>query len=189
MHFVLVIILLVVSGIANAATVTLDFDHLDANTTPTSVNEDGFLLTTNEIYFIVSSDPTGPSGDKTLNSTAGGSYFISQESGAAFDLVSLDAIEWQQDPYAGTNPTRVLGTCAAGGQIELVLPIPDSLVWSSVLFDSAWSDLSSIEIIAGGNSGFILDDVVLTAVPVPAAVWLFGSALAGLGWVRRKQAA
>jgi hypothetical protein len=26
-----------------------------------------------------------------------------------------------------------------------------------------------------------------SAVPVPAAVWLFGSALAGLGWMRRKQ--
>jgi hypothetical protein len=28
----------------------------------------------------------------------------------------------------------------------------------------------------------------LTLVPIPAAVWLFGSALAGLGWIRRKQA-
>ena len=28
---------------------------------------------------------------------------------------------------------------------------------------------------------------VATAVPIPAAVWLFGSALAGLGWMRRKQ--
>jgi hypothetical protein len=27
----------------------------------------------------------------------------------------------------------------------------------------------------------------LAAVPIPAAVWLFGSALAGLGWLRRKQ--
>jgi hypothetical protein len=26
-----------------------------------------------------------------------------------------------------------------------------------------------------------------TIVPIPAAVWLFGSALAGLGWLRRKQ--
>ena len=26
-------------------------------------------------------------------------------------------------------------------------------------------------------------------VPIPAAIWLFGSALAGLGWMRRKQAA
>ena len=30
---------------------------------------------------------------------------------------------------------------------------------------------------------------VITTVPIPAAVWLFGSALAGLGWIRRKQAA
>jgi hypothetical protein len=27
----------------------------------------------------------------------------------------------------------------------------------------------------------------ISAVPVPAAAWLFGSALAGLGWMRRKQ--
>jgi hypothetical protein len=29
--------------------------------------------------------------------------------------------------------------------------------------------------------------LVQTAVPVPAAVWLFGSALAGLGWMKRKR--
>ena len=29
----------------------------------------------------------------------------------------------------------------------------------------------------------------INAVPVPAAVWLFGSALAGLGWFRRRQTA
>ncbi len=27
----------------------------------------------------------------------------------------------------------------------------------------------------------------MSVVPIPAAVWLFGSALAGLGWLRRKQ--
>jgi hypothetical protein len=27
----------------------------------------------------------------------------------------------------------------------------------------------------------------ISAVPIPAAAWLFGSALAGLGWMRRKQ--
>lgn len=32
-------------------------------------------------------------------------------------------------------------------------------------------------------------DVAASVVPVPAAVWLFGSALAGLGWLRRRQAA
>lgn len=31
-------------------------------------------------------------------------------------------------------------------------------------------------------------DIGASVVPIPAAVWLFASALAGLGWVRRKQA-
>jgi len=41
----------------------------------------------------------------------------------------------------------------------------------------------------GFNIGSGLRGTVTSAsvVPVPAAVWLFGSALAGLGWVKRKQ--
>jgi hypothetical protein len=36
---------------------------------------------------------------------------------------------------------------------------------------------------------FYLASGSITAVPIPAAVWLFGSGLAGLGWIRRKQKA
>ena len=32
-----------------------------------------------------------------------------------------------------------------------------------------------------------LNTFQLEVVPIPAAVWLFGSALFGLGWMRRKQ--
>jgi hypothetical protein len=32
------------------------------------------------------------------------------------------------------------------------------------------------------------DNIQINVVPIPAAVWLFASALAGLGWIRRKQA-
>jgi hypothetical protein len=35
------------------------------------------------------------------------------------------------------------------------------------------------------QSGYLIG----TVVPIPAAVWLFGSALAGLGWIRRRQTA
>jgi len=37
------------------------------------------------------------------------------------------------------------------------------------------------------SSALVVDNIVVSAVPIPAAVWLFGSALAGLGWMRRKQ--
>ena len=44
----------------------------------------------------------------------------------------------------------------------------------------------------GGLSTYEFDatlSITAAAVPVPAAVWLFGSALAGLGWFRRRQTA
>ena len=35
----------------------------------------------------------------------------------------------------------------------------------------------------------VAGSIVASAVPIPAAAWLFGSALAGLGWLRRRKAA
>ncbi len=40
----------------------------------------------------------------------------------------------------------------------------------------------------GGDRRYVIAGT-LSAVPLPAAVWLFGSALAGLGWMRRRQTA
>ncbi|MDX2458330.1 MAG: VPLPA-CTERM sorting domain-containing protein, partial [Gammaproteobacteria bacterium] len=52
---------------------------------------------------------------------------------------------------------------------------------------------TSVKLIGGGGSNqqnYSLDDMVYSAVPVPAAVWLFGSGLLGLvGIARRKKAA
>jgi PEP-CTERM motif len=42
--------------------------------------------------------------------------------------------------------------------------------------------------LGGDNIGPILDNVSLTAVPLPAAAWLLLSGLAGLGFVGRRKA-
>jgi hypothetical protein len=55
-------------------------------------------------------------------------------------------------------------------------------------------NLTSVDIIFQGDSfagqpGFALiavDNINLQAVPIPATVWLFGSGLGLLGWIRRK---
>jgi hypothetical protein len=70
--------------------------------------------------------------------------------------------------------------------------------WDTIAFDDAWSNVSTIVIadsvfsfgpLAPTTAGIRLDNFSATVVPLPAAAWLFGSALAGLGWLRRRQTA
>ncbi|MGI9291616.1 MAG: VPLPA-CTERM sorting domain-containing protein, partial [Gammaproteobacteria bacterium] len=56
----------------------------------------------------------------------------------------------------------------------------------SLLHD--WSNPFPEAIEAGSDYAVWTEgEATLSRVPVPAAVWLFGSALAGLGWLRRRQ--
>jgi hypothetical protein len=57
-------------------------------------------------------------------------------------------------------------------------------------FDAINARFFEIDVTANQGASFTaINEVVFgaSAVPIPAAVWLFGSALAGLGWLRRKQ--
>lgn len=48
--------------------------------------------------------------------------------------------------------------------------------------------IESQESLALANTGFYgLDNLTYSVVPLPAAVWLFTSALAALGWIRRER--
>jgi hypothetical protein len=62
--------------------------------------------------------------------------------------------------------------------------------WSSdrLIFndDQLWIQLAGDGLRSLGD-GYIDLSLTFATVPIPAAVWLFGSALAGLGWLRRKQ--
>lgn len=69
------------------------------------------------------------------------------------------------------------------GFLDLALAGPFGGVGSVLTFESAdWFDSETDS--AGTQMNFSVDSVV----PVPAAVWLFGSALGLLGWVRRRVA-
>lgn len=67
---------------------------------------------------------------------------------------------------------------------------------NTVVFDSTWTDLAKVSI--RGNSFYDvtydtffagsveIDNVVLNVVPIPAAAWLYATALLGLGWLRQR---
>jgi hypothetical protein len=84
----------------------------------------------------------------------------------------------------------ITGFVAGGGTVSFSALGVSTL--QTLSFDSSWSSLESFRIeidnTNGGNAfASFIDNVVVEAVPVPAAAWLFGSALAGLGWLKRKQ--
>jgi hypothetical protein len=119
-------------------------------------------------------DPTqlswGPSGPIVLSA-------INQNN---FDLFSVDLGTWGP----GYELT-IVGHLAAGGEVQYDLISLGDYQVTNVVLDASWQNLSSVEFISVDNPG-IIDNINVSQVPVPAAAWLFGSALAGLGWFRRK---
>jgi hypothetical protein len=116
-----------------------------------------------------------PSQQLTIANTAGG---------GTIDLQAIDAIAFGGAP---NGQIEFNGYYAAGGSVSRTIDV-GSANWETFLFDSSWAGLSYITADGLGAAPGI-DNVQLNAVPIPAAVWLFGSALAGLGWLRRRQTA
>jgi hypothetical protein len=81
--------------------------------------------------------------------------------------------------FALTNSTGSLLTAiVAAGESVSINPIADGIY--GILFQGTAT---------GTNGGFVNGGVVLSAVPVPAAAWLFGSALIGMVGVSRSRKA
>jgi len=128
----------------------------------------------------------------SLNSAAGTSKSVLSLYYREFDFLDtsgdLAASHFQGDSSSGSSIGAVLGSTLNLGQ--------DNLTNSAFSFGG----LSFLFTINAGSTGYpnnftnfdvrvIGGDVSLTPVPVPAAVWLFGSGLLGLvGMARRKAA-
>lgn len=94
----------------------------------------------------------------------------------------------------GTSPCTGCGILG-GAPLQLD---PDPTVWKSFSFSGVnGADVSGgvtlqLGATTGGGAGsfanMYYDNISINVVPVPAAVWLFGSALGLLGWVRRRNA-
>ncbi|NOT10807.1 MAG: VPLPA-CTERM sorting domain-containing protein [Methylococcaceae bacterium] len=106
----------------------------------------------------------------TLNLTGGSTYLILQS-------------DYLNGPTSLSNDVHLTGalgqTIAIGSNLQAAL-------WNSFfpIGDPAFSVNNIYDLTVTGN---VVTTTAPAAVPVPAALWLFGSALAGLGVVGRKK--
>ncbi len=101
------------------------------------------------------------------------------------------------DPYAGYSAIAVLNPLAVNDPFPFV-GYDDALLGYdlSTSISASWALPQFVGVATvplGTDQGHLLIDFSHTlsfsasVVPVPAAVWLFGSAIGLLGWIRRKQ--
>jgi hypothetical protein len=127
---------------------------------------DGSLISWND-KFTITFD-SGTSGTWSISDTsishlsfkADGYFILGSTDGNTSGTWSTDGADW-----------AVAGTCPAG----ICNPIARPYVTADFQQNGAGADLSNV--------------VAYSAVPIPAAVWLFGSALAGLGFAKRRKMA
>jgi len=184
---------------STASAVTIDFEEFAGNT-PGPIVSEGFLF-----------DGTASDNKTFVGGFAGGTFgavLFEHGAGQAFTLDSLDLLYLVENsphtPWLGT--LEVTGFYVGGGSIQSQHQVWCSASiscnsppnWENVLLGGPqWSNLEQVrvdvlyfgcpEVCAVEIAVPIIDNVNVTAVPIPAAAWLFGSALAGLGWMRRKQ--
>jgi hypothetical protein len=192
MRTILITVFLLFGLSAQAAVINFEeFAPVD-RFTPVGVDtlnvEPGFVLNKSGSGFLLWDSTVGSgneSSDVQIIAQDGSAVSFSQVSGSAFDLVSFDMLF-----IAGNTDADMLlrGERGDGSVIELQILGSDSdgEVWETVPLSGQLTNLTSITF-TNFSRPVQLDNIVLQAVPVPAAVWLFGSALAGLGWIRRKQ--
>ena len=180
------LMLLTCFSTANATSVVIDFEEVAY----VSVN-DPVLTLDSQNYRFTSIMATAEYNDEPIVGSRSLAYCPSctltmeHVEGRRFSLTSFDLGDYGSWPAGGM---LITGYRAGGGTISQTLEPTGSL--SSFAMSGDWVGLTRIDIGPSSPDGFgiVIDNIALTAVPVPPAIWLMGSALGALA-LRRKRAA
>ena len=205
MRLILGASLLLFSIAASAETVTLDFEGVVPDEGILTLNpdyqENGFIFDAGDsLAGVVGKDyswnPLQSAAlywcgidDPGFASCSGDDVTLSHEA-STFNLQSF-VVTFTQYQSPAEIRIDLEGLTQSGSVLQ------ESIAFAAgqtIILDSSWSNLESVNFsahVTGGDqfTSFspVIDDIVVSVVPIPAAVWLFGSALAGLGWIRRKR--
>lgn len=126
------------------------------------------------------------SGDFALVNNELGAGFIISADAADFSFGGLWAKEYGTPPDSG-GADSIFGNISGFKDSIEVWNIEAGLNGSYQYFGPQTALIDELRIDFGNRNLFLVDDIELTAVPVPAAAWLFGSGLIGLASIARRK--
>lgn len=146
----------------------------------------GFTFTNNMFWVDVNSidfNYGAVSGDFAALNTLNGAGAIREANDADFTFDGLWAKKWGTEANSG-GLDSLFGTLAGYNNSVLVWEVTTGLNGSYEFYGPQAGVIDQVVLDLGNN--FLVDDIVLnTVVPLPPAVWLFGSGLLGLIGVAR----
>jgi hypothetical protein len=189
------ILLLCLSGTLQAATYSYDFSSMGiANGTSyegatvghaTFTSEDGNLQYTSN-YGGGLYDGAGGSNDIYIDFSQGvdNLSFTAGDGAGDDDAFAVSLYEFGTNNFLGTWSTPVFGGANEPEWYTLAIAITNV---GRVVFDQGNSGV--LPGTASGSGGVVMTEFSYSVVPIPAAVWLFGSGLLGIfGLSKRKRA-
>lgn len=203
--------LIIAVAIYNPSTVfaaVVDFSSLSENGTGflaigNTVIQNGFKFSSvggvgNELGVWKNEDSNHPSGG-ALNTSlleyyAGSETTMTEINSNPFQLNAINLASWGVGQNGSMNVTFT-GTKSDSSTVQQIFLVSNSGGSTPFLqqfqFSSEFADLISVSFIQGtyvGSSAYQFNNIVVNAVPVPAAVWLFSSALLGIGLIGKRRA-
>ena len=174
---------------------TLAHDSAGVNNIDSPYIEAGYIIqdpdkasgTKNNAFAVYGTENPGFSGSTALyNRTVNGVTSISRQDGTPFNLFSIDLAELNGD-VGSPDVLQVTfeGLFAGGGTVSQTFQLDGDAFGAETFIFTGFNNLASV-IWVQETPYHQFDNIVLSAVPVPSAVWLFLSGLLGLAGIGRR---
>jgi len=181
---------------ANASTVALklspDLYSLDGAKAEIQLNISGPGISYGDYFSASDLNDLVSSQSISVSAILDGEAYIFQVTAAAGELYSGDGEKYLLNYWSSRLDLNLVETQSSPG-VETSWELYSTYVengWPGCgNYDFCFNDYGVSLVQSGGESFNYTGKSAAAFVPVPAAVWLFGSALAGLGWIRRRRAA